>query len=399
MKKKLLLVMTKLGAGGAEKALVNLLNNIDYCLFDVDLQLFQNTGMNMKFIPEKVNVLPPLNDNNYLFLNGFKFCKYAIFHFHFIKLMKRIFCNIIPLIKNNSYRNKAFYFWKFVKPYIKKNDTQYDAAIGYIQGQPIYYVVDCINAAYKIGWIHNDYLKLPIVPKEYEYLSKLYKLVTVSEGCVDSLKKCFPKLTNIKLIYNMNCPSLINKLADSGICPEFNNYYGVLKLITIGRLTYQKGYDIAVDAAAILKEKGISFKWYFMGDGELKHEILEQIQRKGLSEHVTLLGIRENPYPYLKKADMVIQTSRFEGKSIVVDEAKILKKLIVCTDYPSVNDQIVNETNGLIVPMSPKGVADGIIKLYNSPDLKNRIENNLQQQNNQYDDVLELHYKLFRGTL
>ncbi len=59
---------------------------------------------------------------------------------------------------------------------------------------------------------------------------------------------------------------------------------------------------------------------------------------------------------------MVIQTSRFEGKSIVLDEAKIMKKLIVCTDYPSVNDQIINESNGLVVPLSSEGVANGIIE-------------------------------------
>lgn len=107
-------------------------------------------------------------------------------------------------------------------------------------------------------------------------------------------------------------------------------------LLSIGRLSRQKGFDYAIDAAALLKKAGYRFKWYVLGIGGLQEELETRIQEKGVDDCFKLLGNRENPYPYIKNCTIVVQSSRFEGKSVVLDEAKILAKPLLSMDFVSI---------------------------------------------------------------
>ena len=99
-------------------------------------------------------------------------------------------------------------------------------------------------------------------------------------------------------------------------------------IVSVGRLSNEKGFDLAVEASKILKDKNINFRWYFIGDGNQREALEQKIKSYQLQNHVLLLGLKDNPYPYIKKAKIYAQTSRFEGKSIAIDEAKILRKPI-----------------------------------------------------------------------
>ena len=154
----------------------------------------------------------------------------------------------------------------------------------------------------------------------------------------------------------------VQNLGNDGVAVEFEEQNRV-KLLSVGRLGAQKGFDLAIKSAKILKDRGVDFIWIILGEGPDRKKLQEQIDADELNNNVKLIGIRSNPYVYIKKCDIFVQTSRFEGKSIVLDEAKIFCKPIVVTNYPTVGDSIVDGQNGLIVEMDECSIADGIQRL------------------------------------
>ena len=158
-------------------------------------------------------------------------------------------------------------------------------------------------------------------------------------------------------------------------------------ICSIGRLNEQKGFDLAIQAAVSLKNRGVSFSWYIIGEREERKKLQELITSNQLENEVFLLGIRDNPYPYLKNADIIVQPSRYEGKSMVLDEAKILAKPIVATNYTTVRDQLINE-EGLIVNMTSEAIAEGTRKMLADAKMRGIFENNLKQRD--YGNTYEM---------
>ena len=116
--------------------------------------------------------------------------------------------------------------------------------------------------------------------------------------------------------------------------------------------------------------------WHVYGEGIQRNTLEKMIEENKLKGIFLLEGMKVNPYPYMAKADIIVQPSRYEGKSIVLDEAKVLGKAIVVTNYPSVEDQITDGETGLIVECVPEKIADGIKSLVNNKNVKNRLEMN-----------------------
>ena len=181
--------------------------------------------------------------------------------------------------------------------------------------------------------------------------------------------------------------------SEAGECPEFADAKG-LKLLTVGRLHFQKGIDLAVGAAKLLKEAGIPFLWLVAGEGAQRAELQKMIDEGGLSQYFQLLGSRENPYAYMAKCDMMVQPSRVEGKSIVLDEAKILCKPIVVTNYATVRDAVVHGQTGWIVDMDARGIYEGILHLYRNPQLCRAMTENLQKMPKGNEEELEQYVKI-----
>ena len=120
------------------------------------------------------------------------------------------------------------------------------------------------------------------------------------------------------------------------------------RLLTVGRLTSQKAYEIAIDAMKLLKEKGVQAHWYVLGEGELREVLQRQINRLGLEKDFLLLGAVENPYPYYAQCDLYVHATRFEGKSIAVQEAKILGCPILVSDCNGNREQVKDGVDGYV---------------------------------------------------
>ena len=145
-----------------------------------------------------------------------------------------------------------------------------------------------------------------------------------------------------------------------------------------------------------MKERGVEFVWFFIGDGEERLNIENLIKIYNLQKYVILLGERTNPYPYMAQCDVYVQTSSFEGYGLTIAEAKILGKPVVSTNFDVVHDQIKHEHDGLIAEMTPESVADNILRLINEKDLRNRIIASVnKEKNTTYMTEVEKVEKLF----
>ena len=364
--------MPSLGSGGAEKSLVNLLNLIDYEKYAVDLLLFKREGLFLSQIPKEVRLLQPTDSLQYAYkIDRGMFSSVSGVKAGILRGTSTFICKC--LYKENARQQRWI---KFYKRYLPNLEDEYDIAIGFLEGDASYYVIDKVNAKKKILWIHNDFNEI----KKYEdakiyekYFQKADSVVSISDKCVQILKQNYPALVNkFYCLPNLTSGSLLKKMSEEFEVSEFEkNQFNVL---SIGRLTRQKGYDFAIDAVKILKEKYSDIHWWIIGAGELEEQLKKQVKDNELEEYITFLGLRANPYPYIRSCDLLVQPSRWEGKSVVLDEAKILAKPILATNYSTIKDQLKDKKEGLITDISPNAIAEGIIELRENPQLYNSIQ-------------------------
>lgn len=385
-KKKILFVIHRLDAGGAEKSLVSLLNSLPLEKFEVDLLALDPTGIFRDNLPDGLRFVNPPGEMvcQHVRINEGRFWRHVTFKTLCIKL-RCIMGNHARGRKSRARMCHTQYYNAVWKRHIPDLPKKYDVAVSYLDGMN-YYVIDHVCADKKILWCHNDYNKLDLVPAyDRSYYAKADKVCTISDVCLKSLIDNFPSMDDkLEVVENISSPRIINAQADmtaemTGAGDGFADD-SRFRLVSIGRLVEQKGFDIAIDAARILKDGGLDFAWYILGEGELRKPLEERAKAKGVDAVVKFIGVRANPYPYIKYADLFVMPSRYEGKSIALDEAKILCKPIVVTSYPSVGDAIESGRNGLIVDIDAQAIACGIMELYRNETLRSQLGDNLRQE-------------------
>lgn len=370
--KKILFVIDSLACAGAEKSLITLLSLIDYSKYEVDLQLFSYGGELENLLPKEVKLLEPFNYTKFTTLSLKKVIQEGIFKLKLRYLFSRLKFSFILRKGKYDNRAKARLFWEINKNCIEATEKEYDVAIAYAQGVPTFYVADRVRAKRKVAWINVSY-QLEGIEKEYQRgkYKKFNKIVLVSDSAKDIFEEVYPEFKEkFEVIYDINNPKIMEDMSKIG--DKLSNK-DEIKLLTIGRLANQKGYDIALEACKILKDRGIKFKWYALGKGPLKEEIEQKIDELGLKEHFILLGVTPNPYGYIKSADIYVQTSRFEGFGLAIAEARILNIPVVTTEFDAVYNQMIQRKNGIVTQMNAQSVADGIMELIENSELKNSI--------------------------
>lgn len=366
MKKKVVFFIESLQCGGAEKSLISLLPLLDNSKMDVDLLLLKRGGLFEQYVPKEVHILDFKQQVEPWLFRIYQ----AIFSL-------RLRLNKIIDRKEHGAETR----WKTMHRAYTPLKKHYDVAIAYQQGFPTYYIIDKVSADKKCTWINADITQVGYkAPFNRPYYDKADVIVPVSERLNDILsasdyvpkEKLFP-------IYDIVNPALIRNMAQEPTTTLLNDG---LKIVTVGRMVHLKGFDMAVEAARILRDKGIAFTWYLIGDGEERTNIERLIDKYNLSKNVILLGELANPYPYMKACDIYVQTSRYEGFGLTIAEAKILHKPIASTNFAVVHDQITDGKNGLIADMSAESIARQLIQLINNSDLQKQIINNLMQERN-----------------
>lgn len=387
-KKKILFIMESLRIGGAEKSLLTILNLLDYTKYEVDLFLFKHNGDFFPMIPSQVHLLEEsksyktFSDNRKMsplkFLTKLDFNK--VYHSSIW-----LFQTLISKIK----KEKLYIGWNHVKYFFDTIEKEYDTSIAFLERKTIYFNIDKVKSKNKIGFIHNDYSIYPYDDKLDRYYFKYYnKIATVSEHCKDVLIQIFPEYEDkFMVIKNMVSKELIKKLSQEKI---INNKLdkNSIKIVSVGRLVKQKGFDQAIIICKKLGENNINIQWYIIGEGEERKHLESLIKEYQLENNIFLVGADTNPYKWINIADIYVQTSRFEGYGITVAEAKTLNKPIVASDIPEFRELLSNE-KGLL----SKNINDfvtNIEKIINDKKLKTKIINNLKQEKITFEELEQL---------
>lgn len=358
MKKKILFICSNLNIGGFQKSLIAALKCFDYQKYDIDLLLMSEGGIFLSEIPKEVNILSSVVDD--AFLSSLQISIKLLLKKRKIKLLVyRLFVGCANLI------NKGTAAWLMSRK-IAGLKKHYDAAIDYNGQYLLYYLVDKVNANIKISYFHSDYKKWRYYEKvDRKYYSKVDAIVTVSDQCVASMQEIFPEFANkILCIENIVSPKTLNYEDNS--CSFYGNYDG-FKIITVGRVCADKGLEYAIEACNILIKRGIKFKWIWIGPFDKNDKLISRIKTEGVSDNLLLVGPSSSPYKSMSDADIMVHPSKYEGKSVTVEEAKVLSLPIVATNYSTVHDQIVDGKSGVIVEMNSTAVASAIEDLASNP--------------------------------
>lgn len=407
MKKRIFISMHYMEIGGAEMALVGLLQALDYTKYDVDLFLHAHRGEMMQFIPKEVNLLPEIKEYAHIecpmkqaLLDG---CWGVLYGRLKAKWLTRKY-----LRKKGVTESAAGlqYVADCVSPFLPSLHQfgEYDLAVSFLQ--PHNYVAEKVRVKKKICWIHTDYTRIDInVEQELPIWDTYDHIVSISPDVTKTFLQVFPSLSNkIVEMENILSPVFVRSRAEefevnfnandnfpltahrSPLNHNFNDNENqnehVIRLLSIGRFCEAKNYDNVPDICQRInmmlnenedENEKFSIRWYIIGFGGDEQLIRQKIEEAGMQEHVIILGKKSNPYPYIKACDIYVQPSRYEGKSVTVREAQMLCKPVVVTNYPTASSQIIDGVDGKIVPMDNEGCAEGLAEFIVNIELQGQI--------------------------
>lgn len=391
--KKVLFIIPALGNGGAEKSFISMLENLNSDKYKVDVFAIRPTGLIADMLPDYVNLIP-LPERLVDFKSSIKqsvlnLIKKGDISGVFNRIMYTY--TLWKYKKTNEAEQRAFrYYKKAFEGYFK----HYDVAVSYLEKTTNYLVSEIIDADIKIGYYHSDYNKLRLNSDlEKRLTGNLDYLVTVSDNCADILKNSLPEYAEkVKVVENIISRKTLLEQAKEG--NPFNDNFEGTRIVTVGRVSHEKGPDIAVETCRILCEKGYDVKWHLVG--KIDDETVVALAGKyNLSEKVLFEELQTNPYKYIYNCDIYVQPSRFEGKSIAIEEAKALGKPVVTSAFTTAFSQIEQNKTGIVADaISAESIAEKIELLINDKDLYNTISSNLEDYRSNEDEVLKLE-KLF----
>ncbi|MEH7336926.1 glycosyltransferase, partial [Neobacillus drentensis] len=376
MKKRLLFVIDSLTIGGAEKSLVSLLNMLNSSNYEIDLLLFKKGGDLEKYLPKFVNILP-LPDY-FVFLNGGKYSLLKTFIYFKYRIKTSILLRINKFGRRFLHGEQVVF--KSIKKVLNPIEKDYDVAIAYNQGMPTYFVANKVKATKKLAWINTDYVNASYNKDvDFESYKKIDQIIAVSHYIKDSVSKLRKEYNSkVEVILDIVDPEMIYKMSSEFNVDEFKQ--PLVNILTVGRLVNVKSYETAIDVARQLKNSGYKFKWFGIGEGPERKKLQSLIDEYGINDCFELLGKKINPYPYMKNCNIYVQTSKKEGFGLTVCEAKILKRPIVCANFPTAKEIINNEVDGLLVEHGIDSIYKGITKYLEDNSFLNKITKELNVQ-------------------
>lgn len=384
--------------GGAESALLGLLQSVDPARVDADVFIYDHRGELMRYVPtDKIHLLPEVSAYKMIerpFMECVKSGHIGVALGRWLA-KKTVDKSPTPAGKDNIriYTRVADWVEHFV-PQIQP-DVEYDLAISFLM--PHNYVVKKVRAKKKLGWIHTDYSTVHVdVKRELPVWSQLDYIASISEEVGEKFVETFPTLKDkIIPIENILSSRFIRQRAEEEVISLDSNP-STIKLLTIGRFSNPKKMEEIPMICRKIVDEGVDIKWYIIGYGsaEIEQEVLENAKRESVSDRVMLLGKKENPYPYIKACDIYVQPSRYEGKSITVREAQILCKPVIVTNYPTASSQIQDGVDGIIVPMDVDACAQEMVEFIRDKEKQERIVTYLKEHDYGNEKEIEKIYQL-----
>ncbi|MGN0776128.1 MAG: glycosyltransferase [Candidatus Ventricola sp.] len=368
--KRILFFSHGMELGGAERALVGLLEHIDYTKVQVELFLMHREGELLSDVPKQVKLLPEMPQYASLAVPLGEVIRKRQLRVAagraLGKALARRRVRQLGLPEDNGvaleYSHK--YTLAAMPPV---GDGEYDLAVSFLT--PHYFVANRVKAKKKVAWIHTDYSKVAIdVESEVKMWSAYDAIISISEEVSRTFVQAFPTMKDKLICIGNMLPAAsverqIHALDVSEEMPED----GAIRLLSVGRFCTAKNFDNVPDICRRLRESGLNVRWYLIGYGGDEPLIRQRIAEAGMQAHVVILGKKSNPYPYIKACDLYVQPSRYEGKCVTVREAQMLGRPVVITNYATAPSQLEDGADGVVVPMDNKGCAEGIAALLRDP--------------------------------
>lgn len=339
--KKIIFFGYTLDVGGAEKVLVDYIKKLND-KYEITLVLIQKKGEFLSSLPSNVKVIQLRNSN----------ISYALLRY-------------MPFIRK-----------KIINKIVEKEGC--DIAIGFLEGRSATWVADIKKNVRKLAWIHNDVNKFNIGINKREILksySKMDKIITVSEIAKDSFSEKYGFNKNeIEVLYNLiDEENIIKKSLET---VQENETF---TFVNVGKMRPQKRQDRLIEIAKNLKKEGYKFKIQIIGNGPEEENLKKLINQYNVSDVVELIGLKLNPYPYIRQANCVVVSSDFEGYSIAIKEALLLKKVIISTNVSGVSEMFENGKYGISTEVSTEDLQKHMKMMLDGQIDINKIQKNLQE--------------------
>lgn len=387
--KKILIATNSLGLGGVPKALLCMLKVIDYNQYDVTLRVLHDDDFFMGDLPHNVKLEQIKFPKEY-------FRSVVTTNIPYLKKINNLFGRIVRGIYTRVLKFKIHGMYPVYCEVAQKlgvEEEKYDLAVDYYGYGSFLtvYISKCINASKKVTWIHDEAIGenwLNVLDSEMLNFDQIF---CVSNVCNKKLVNYFPNNHKISVFFNIvDSTEIITK--SNEYVPDFDR--DTINLVTVGRLHPQKGYDIAIDIAKILKKQNISFKWYFIGEGGQRDKLEKSIQENDLCDVIKLTGSLRNPYPYMKYSDIYVQPSRHEGYALTMEEAIILKKVIVASKILPFVEVIGTENNAVLVDLDSDIFARAIMQLITDKNYYNMLQMKVSKMHLDFSNEINKLYEL-----
>lgn len=376
--KKILIVINTLGHAGAETALLELLRHIDPGQYQVDLFVLLGQGEMVHRLPKHVKLLNRrYDDSSVLSREGKEHLKKHVIRTLLtrgtvIRMMPYLCRQLLGMLRRRRFQTDKL-LWRAMAAGAQRFSESYDLAVAYLEGGAAYYVTDYVKADKKAAFIHVDYVQAGYNRSlDRDCYVKMDRIFAVSHEVKESFLTVYPECEEkTEVFHNLIDQEQIREQAKQpgGFTDDFDRY----RILTVGRLTSQKDFQVSVEAMKLLKDSGVKARWYILGEGEKRAELEARIRELGLGQDFFLPGAVENPYPYMAQADLYVHATRFEGKSIAIQEAQTLGCAIIASDCSGNREQVMPEVDGLLCEMTPEGICRCVRELLEDEEKRKRF--------------------------
>lgn len=367
MEKRLIFITEALWVGGIESALCNLLNRLDMERYDVTCLLLRDSQELVGRLPPQCRLLVADRQHTVSFPEAYPYKRlYNLLEEpqHASRLRRLIWRGMRLFLRAPEARLYAAYLRK------QLGGEHFDTAIIY-SDRAAETAVRAISADRFLMFYHHGAMR-----REYHDrlgYQRAEKIIAVSPGLAQTLRRYRPRYAEkIIAVHNLIDIEAVHQRCmelPETLFPE-NGFH----IVSCGRLSPAKGMDLALEACGLLVQRGLTnLHWWIIGGGPEEENLRRQITRLGLEEHVTLLGMQENPFPYLWRASLYVQPSRFEAYGLTIAEAKVLGLPVLSTETDGGRELIKNGVDGLLCQPTAQSLADGVERLYHDPELRQRF--------------------------
>ncbi|RJV24886.1 glycosyltransferase [Coprococcus sp. AF18-48] len=388
--KKVLFCLQTMVCGGVEKELITILNRFNPQEYDLTVLLFYTQDKEMEEkIPNFVRLINFQLDKKY-YCGTFKDIVLE-------RIKKGKMAEATKIVTKRIVKGISFPVNVSLDK-IRVLKEEYDYAVCYHMHSPLVlkYVAEKVRAKIKYAWIHNDFITTGFPIAQYDaWLQRYNAFFGVSKQITSEFRNICSNCSNraFTLPNIVDEKEILLKAEDFSSLDRGFETDKNFRIVTVGRFVEQKGFDLAIKATSILKKQGLKFTWYAIGYGKDESLMKTLIDEYDVSDCFTILGRKENPYPYMKLADLYVQPSRHEGYGITIAEAKVLKKIIVCTNFAGASEQLINKETGIIVDIfSAEKIAEAISPFISDSNYKDRFQckiNSIVYQDN-WDAIQEV---------